>query len=54
MLSMGFVLIPQSDLRWSKQTDAGGITHFRAGMTHEEDQLSPTCIDTFNLGRQSF
>ena len=28
MLSMGHVLIPQSDLRWSKQTDTG-ITHFR-------------------------
>jgi pre-mRNA-processing factor 8 len=35
MLSMGHVLIPQSDLRWSKQTETG-ITHFRAGMTHEE------------------
>jgi len=56
MLSMGNVLIPQSDLRWSKQTDVGGtdffafrflylrstkVTHFRAGMTHEEDQLIP-------------
>lgn len=40
MLSMGHVLIPQSDLRWSKQTDAG-ITHFRAGMSHEQDQLIP-------------
>jgi pre-mRNA-processing factor 8 len=55
---MGHVLIPQSDLRWSKQTDVGGwfalsrrigvmiltippVTHFRAGMTHEEDQLIP-------------
>ena len=28
MLSMGHVLIPHSDLRWSKQTDIG-ITHFR-------------------------
>jgi pre-mRNA-processing factor 8 len=28
MLSMGHVLIPQSDLRWSKQTDVGG-TDFR-------------------------
>jgi len=36
MLSMGFVLIPQSDLRWARQTDSGGISHFRAGMTHEE------------------
>lgn len=40
MLSMGHVLIPQSDLRWSKQTDAG-ITHFRSGMSHDEDQLIP-------------
>ena len=40
MLSMGHVLIPQSDLRWSKQTDVG-VTHFRAGMSHEEDQLIP-------------
>lgn len=41
MLSMSHVLIPQSDLRWSKQTDAGGITHFRAGMTHEANNLIP-------------
>lgn len=40
MLSMGHILIPQSDLRYSKQTDAG-ITHYRAGMSHEEDQLIP-------------
>ena len=40
MLSMGHVLIPQSDLRWSKQTDVG-ITHFRSGMSHDEDQLIP-------------
>eukprot|EP00923_Selenidium_pygospionis_P020244 GHVN01035076.1.p1 GENE.GHVN01035076.1~~GHVN01035076.1.p1 ORF type:complete len:2490 (+),score=338.39 GHVN01035076.1:119-7588(+) len=40
MLSMGHILIPQSDLRYSKQTDMG-ITHFRAGMSHEEDQLIP-------------
>jgi pre-mRNA-processing factor 8 len=38
---MGHVLIPQSDLRWMKQTDAGGVTHFRSGMTHDEDQLIP-------------
>jgi len=31
---------PQSDLRYSQQTDLG-ITHFRAGMSHEEDQLIP-------------
>jgi pre-mRNA-processing factor 8 len=40
MLSMGHVLIPQSDLRWSQQTEVG-ITHFRSGMSHEEDQLIP-------------
>lgn len=40
MLSMGHVLIPQSDLRWTKQTDVG-ITHFRSGMSHNEDQLIP-------------
>lgn len=41
MLSMGHVLIPQSDLRYSKQTETGGVTHFRSGMSHEEDQLIP-------------
>jgi len=40
MLSMGHVLIPQSDLRWSMQTDIG-ISHFRSGLSHEEDQLIP-------------
>ena len=30
MLSMGHVLIPQSDLRWSKQTDVGGTCVQRA------------------------
>ena len=40
MLSMGHVLIPQSDLRYSKQTDQG-VTHFRSGMSHEEDQIIP-------------
>lgn len=40
MLSMGHILIPQSDLRYSQQTDLG-VTHFRAGMTHDEDQLIP-------------
>ncbi|KAL3154210.1 Pre-mRNA-processing-splicing factor 8A [Trebouxia sp. C0010 RCD-2024] len=40
MLSMGHILIPQSDLRYSQQTDLG-ITHFRAGMSHDEDQLIP-------------
>jgi pre-mRNA-processing factor 8 len=40
MLSMGHIIIPQSDLRYSKETDLG-ISQFRAGMSHEEDQLIP-------------
>ncbi|KAM0039778.1 putative pre-mRNA-processing-splicing factor 8, U5-snRNA-binding protein [Helianthus debilis subsp. tardiflorus] len=40
MLSMGHILIPQSDLRYSQQTDVG-VIHFRSGMSHEEDQLIP-------------
>ena len=32
MLSMGHILIPQSDLRYSQQTDLG-ITHFRCADT---------------------
>ena len=40
MLSMGHILIPQSDLTYSSQTSTG-ITHFRNGMSHEEDQLIP-------------
>ena len=31
MLSMGHILIPQSDLRYSQQTDLG-ITHFRCAL----------------------
>ncbi|MFS7909896.1 hypothetical protein Hanom_Chr02g00099991 [Helianthus anomalus] len=38
MLSMGHILIPQSDLRYSQQTDVG-VTHFRSGMSHDEDQI---------------
>lgn len=41
MLSMGHVLIPQTDLRYARQTDAGGITHFRSGMSHNDDQVIP-------------
>ncbi|AMD21189.1 HEL091Wp [Eremothecium sinecaudum] len=41
MLSASHILIPASDLNWSKQTETG-ITHFRAGMTHEDDKLIPT------------
>ena len=41
MLSMGHILIPQSDLRYRKQTEDAGTTHFRAGMKHEADQMIP-------------
>ncbi|KAL9642017.1 hypothetical protein ABK040_004070 [Willaertia magna] len=40
MLSMGHILIPQSDLKYSRQTETG-ISHFRSGMSHEEGQLIP-------------
>ena len=40
MLSMGHILIPQSDLKYSVQTDTG-VTHLRSGMSHEEEQLIP-------------
>lgn len=41
MLSASHILIPSSDLAYSKQTDTG-ITHFRAGMSHEDSQSIPT------------
>ncbi|SCW03879.1 LAFE_0H01046g1_1 [Lachancea fermentati] len=41
MLSASHILIPASDLSFSKQTDTG-VTHFRAGMTHEDDKQIPT------------
>lgn len=41
MLSASHILIPASDLKWSKQTDTG-ITHFRSGMTHQEERMIPT------------
>lgn len=41
MISASHILIPTSDLTWSKQTDTG-ITHFRAGMTHQDEKVIPT------------
>ncbi|KAK0384896.1 hypothetical protein NLU13_7375 [Sarocladium strictum] len=40
MISGSHILIPASDKRMFKQTDTG-ITHFRAGMTHDEETLIP-------------
>ncbi|KAI5957199.1 PRP8 [Candida jiufengensis] len=41
MLSASHILIPESDLKWSQQTDTG-ITYFKTGMSHEEKNLIPT------------
>ena len=40
MLSMAHALIPASDRRWAAQTTAE-VTHFRSGMSHDQDQLIP-------------
>ncbi|KAE8444910.1 Pre-mRNA-processing-splicing factor 8 [Mollisiaceae sp. DMI_Dod_QoI] len=40
MISGSHILIPTSDKRWSQQTDTG-VTHYRAGMTHDEETLIP-------------
>lgn len=40
MISGSHILIPTSDKRWWKQTDTG-VTHYRAGMTHDEETLIP-------------
>ncbi|KAL9582253.1 MAG: hypothetical protein Q9203_005569, partial [Teloschistes exilis] len=40
MISGSHILIPTSDKRWSKQTDTG-VSHFRAGMSHDEETLIP-------------
>ncbi|KAK0646711.1 pre-mRNA processing splicing factor 8 [Cercophora newfieldiana] len=40
MISGSHILIPTSDKRWYKQTDLG-VTHFRAGMSHDEETLIP-------------
>ena len=40
MISGSHILIPTSDKRWSKQTDTG-VSHYRAGMSHDEETLIP-------------
>ena len=54
MLSMGHILIPQSDLRWSSQTDAGGITHFRSGMSHDSETHIPALYRYINPWEAEF
>ena len=43
MLSMGHILIPQSDLRYSQQTDLG-ITHFRCADLGQAGQAPCACV----------
>lgn len=40
LLSMGHILIPQADLRWSKETDVDA-SHFRQGLHHSELNFIP-------------
>ncbi|RMZ73013.1 pre-mrna-processing-splicing factor 8 [Pyrenophora seminiperda CCB06] len=40
MISGSHILIPASDKQWYKQTDTG-VTHYRAGMSHDEETLIP-------------
>ena len=49
MLSMGHILIPQNDLKYSVQTDTG-VTHFRSGMSSDTTSSSPTCSATSSPG----
>lgn len=53
MLSASHILIPASDLRWSKQTDMG-ITHFRAGMNHQEEKMIPTIFRYISTWENEF
>lgn len=53
MLSMGHILIPQSDLTYARQTDIG-TTHFRSGMSHQEDHLIPNLFRYINPWEQEF
>lgn len=41
MLSMGNVLIAASDLRYAKQSMDAETTHFRMGMSHQQDAMIP-------------
>jgi len=45
MLSMGHILIPQSDLRYAKLTDQG-TSHYRSGMSHEEGTTARFILQT--------
>ncbi len=53
MLSMGHVLIPQSDLKYAKLTERE-TSHYRAGMSHEEGQLIPNLYRYIQPWEQEF
>jgi pre-mRNA-processing factor 8 len=53
MLSMGHVLIPQSDLKYAKLTERE-TSHYRAGMSHEEGQLIPNLYRYMQPWEQEF
>jgi pre-mRNA-processing factor 8 len=53
MLSMGHVLIPQSDLKYAKMTDREA-THFRSGTSPEEGQLIPILYRYIQPWEQEF
>eukprot|EP01124_Arcella_intermedia_P026086 TRINITY_DN4820_c0_g2_i1.p1 TRINITY_DN4820_c0_g2~~TRINITY_DN4820_c0_g2_i1.p1 ORF type:complete len:2327 (+),score=466.67 TRINITY_DN4820_c0_g2_i1:202-7182(+) len=53
MLSMGHVLIPQSDTKYAKMSDRES-THFRSGMSHEEGQLIPNLYRYIQPWEQEF
>ncbi|GIQ84915.1 pre-mRNA-processing-splicing factor 8, partial [Kipferlia bialata] len=40
MLSMGYILIPESDLKYARQSEQQ-VTHFRQGLSHEEGNVIP-------------
>lgn len=53
MLSMGHILVPQADLKYAKQTEVE-VSHFRAGMTHEEGNLIPNLYRYVQPWEQEF
>jgi pre-mRNA-processing factor 8 len=52
MLSMGHILVPQSDLRYSQQTEMD-TSHFRAGMSPRRDRSFRPCTATSCRGRRN-
>ena len=53
ILSIGHILIPQTDLRYLKQIEQG-ITYFYAGMSHKEGQLIPNLFRYLQSWKSEF